>query len=64
MSRENLQLLCIDPPAAWTFRCESMRRRVVCVCVFVRVTYFSAFGIESLLIALRPSTCSSQPGMC
>lgn len=57
------------------WECESVRGVCVYVCAYIELccsicsslqwSFFSfAFGIESVLIALRPSTCSSRSGIC
>lgn len=64
MSWENHQLHSIGPVAQWIFRCEQEHGVCVYVCTPACVIVPTACGIESLLIALRPLTCSSQLRMC
>lgn len=58
MSRENLQLLCIDPPAAWTFRCEWAYETPCGMCVrvgtflpLVLSHYWLPWGLQLVLLS-------------
>lgn len=54
----------VDRPSGCVSMSARVRLSVLCVCAYIDFSSSFAFGIESLLIALRPSTCSSQPLEC
>lgn len=61
----DIQLLCIDPPVLW-YLGVGKNTRCLCVCMYIILCcrVFIVLSIDSLLIALRPLTCSSHCGMC